>query len=214
MLLDQIDALSGQIVRLTGRIEELIAAIPAAEGVDPDGTTGPDTGRVTGSPALPAVDRLGEVAGIGRQAAQLIIAEIGLDMTRFPTPAHLVSWAKLSLRTIQSGAKSRSGRTGKDNPYLKAVLGEAAAAASTRTNTFYGERCRRLVKRRGKLKALVAVARTILVTVWHLLHDPDARSHDLGSDYYADRTDEDRKTRNHIHQLEALGFQVQLQPAA
>ncbi len=213
ILLDQIDALTGQIGRLTDRIEQLIAAIPAAQGVDPDGTTGPDAGLVEGSPVLPAVDRLDEITGIGRQAAQVIIAEIGLDMTRFPTPGHLVSWAKLAPRTIQSGAKSRTGRAGKGNPYLKGVLGEAAAAAA-RTDTFLGERYRRIVKRRGKLKALVAVARTILVTVWHLLADPDTRFRELGAGYYASRTDKDRKARTHIRQLEALGFTVTLAPAA
>jgi transposase len=213
MLLDQIDSLTDQIDRLTNRIEQLIAAIPAAQGVDPDGTTGAGAGLAEGAPVLPAIDRLDEITGIGRQAAQVIIAEIGLDMTRFPTPGHLVSWAKLTPRTIQSGAKNRSGRTGKGNPYLKGVLGEAAAAAA-RTDTFLGERYRRIVKRRGKLKALVAVARSILVTVWHLLTDPAARFRDLGAGYYASRTDKDRKTRNHIRQLEALGFTVTLAPAA
>jgi len=213
MLLDQIDSLTGQIGRLTARIEQLIAQIPAAQGVDPDGTTGPGAGLVEGAPVLPAIDRLDEITGIGRNAAQQIIAEIGLDMGRFPTPGHLVSWAKLSPRTIQSGTRSRSGGTGKGNPYLKGALGEAAAAAA-RTDTFLGERYRRIVKRRGKLKALVAVARSILVIVWHLLTDPDARFRDLGAGYYAGRTDKDRKTRNHIRQLEALGFTVTLAPAA
>ncbi len=170
MLLDQIDALSAQIGKLTTRIEELIAAIPAAQGVDADGTTGPAAGRGEGAPVLPAVDRLDEVTGIGREAAQAIIAEIGLHMSVFPTAGHLVSWAKISPRTVQSGAKNRSGKTGKGNPYLKGVLGEAAAAAG-KTDTFLGERYRRLARRRGKLKALVAIARSILVIVWHLLTD-------------------------------------------
>jgi len=213
MLLDQIDSLTGQIGRLTARIEQLIAAIPAAQGVDPDGTTGPGAGLAKGAPVLPAIDRLDEITGIGRDTAQQIIAEIGLDMGRFATPGHLVSWAKLTPRTIQSGAKNRSGRTGKGNPYLKGALGEAAAAAA-RTDTFLGERYRRIVKRRGKLKALVAVARSILVIAWHLLTDPAARFRDLGAGYYASRTDKDRKARNHIRQLEALGFTVTLAPAA
>jgi transposase len=162
MLLDQIDALTAQIGRLTTRTEQLIAAIPVAQGVDADGSTGSAAGRGEGAPVLPAVDRLDEITGIGRDGAQAIIAEIGLDMSRFPTPGHLVSWAKVSPRTIQSGARSRSGKTGKGNPYLKGMLGEAAAAAA-KTDTFLGERYRRIVKRRGKLKALVAVARSILV---------------------------------------------------
>jgi transposase len=213
MLLDQIDALSAQIGKLTTRIEELIAAIPAAQGVDADGTTGPAAGRGPGAPVLPAVDRLDEVTGIGREGAQAIIAEIGLHMPVFPTPGHLVSWAKISPQTIQSGARSRAGHTGKGNPYLKGVLGEAAAAAA-KTDTFLGERYRRLVKRRGKLKALVAIARSILVIVWHLLASPAARYHDLGAGYYASRIDKNRKTRDHVRQLEALGYTVTLAPAA
>ena len=91
-----------------------------------------------------------------------------------------MSWAKLSPRTIQSGPKNRSGPAGDGNPYLKGVLGEAAAAAA-RTGTFLGERYRRIARRRGKLRALVAVARSILVIVWHLLSDPAARFHELGA---------------------------------
>ena len=223
MLLDQIDALSGQINQLTSRIEETIAAIPAATPPapapgPPGGTAAtlhsvdPQTGELVAAP-LPVVDRLDEVAGIGRHAAQVIIAEVGLDMGQFPTPAHLVSWARLSPRTIQSGTKHRAGATGKGNPYLKSVLGEAATAAA-KTDTFLGERYRRLVRRIGKRKALVAVARSILVIVWHLLADPTARFHDLGADYHASRIDRDRKTRNLVHQLQALGHKVTLQPAA
>ena len=162
---------------------------------------------------VPALQRLDEIPGIGPGGAQVILAEIGLDMSRFPTAGHLVSWAKLSPRTIQSGARSRGGRTGKGNPYLKGILGEAAAAAA-KTDTFLGERYRRLVKRIGKLKALVAVARSILVIIWSLLADPQARYHDLGAGYYASRIDTGRKARNHIRQLEALGFTVTLAPAA
>ena len=213
MLLDQVDALSAQIGKLTTRIEELIAAIPAAQGVDADGTTGPTAGLGARAPVLPAVDRLDEVTGIGREAAQAIVAEVGLHMSVFPTPAHLVSWAKISPRTVQSGARSRAGRTGKGNPYLKGILGEAAAAA-VRTDTFLGERYRRLARRRGKLKALVAVARSILVIVWHLLADRTTRYHDLGAGYYTSRIDKNRKTRNHIRQLEALGYTVTLAQAA
>ena len=223
MLLDQIDALGVQIDRLTSRIEGLIGAIPAAQppqdqsglshGRSGGGTTDEGAHPQAAQVLLPTPNRLDEVPGIGSKAAQVIIAEIGLDMGQFPTPAHLVSWAKLSPRTIQSGAKHRAGTTGKGNPYLKGVLGEAAAAAA-KTNTFLGERYRRLVKRRGKLKALVAVARSILVIIWHLLADPTARFHDLGADFYTNRTDTDRKTRNHIRQLQALGFTVTLTPAA
>ena len=213
MLLDQIDGLTRQIDMLTTRIEELIAQIPEAQGVDPDGTTGPGAGLAPGSPVLPAVSRLDEITGIGRDAAQVIIAEIGLRMAAFPTPGHLVSWARLTPQTMQSGSRSRSAPTGKGDPYLKGVLGSAVAAAA-RTDTFLGQRYRRLARRRGKLKALVAVARSILVIVWHLLSDRGARYHDLGSDYYMTHIDKNRKARGHIRQLEALGYTVTLAPAA
>jgi transposase len=213
ILLSQIDSLTAQIGALTARIGALITAIPAAQGVDADGSTGPSAGQGPGAPAPPAMTRLEEVPGISQHAAQVIIAEIGLDMTRFPTAAHLVSWAKLCPRTLQSGARTRPGRTAKGNPYLKGVLGDAAAAAG-KTDTFLGERYRRLVKRRGKLKALVATARTILVIIWHLLAGRDTRYHDLGAAYHTSRLDTGRRARNHVRQLQALGFTVTLTPAA
>jgi len=213
ILLDQVDALSAQIDHLTARIDQLITAIPAAQGVDADGTTGPHAGTGPDAVVLSAIARLDEVPGIGARAAQIIIAEIGLDMNQFPTAGHLASWAKLCPRANQSGAKNRSGATGKGNRYLKGVLGEVAAAAA-KTNTFLGHRYRRLVKRCGKLKALVAVARSILVIIWHLLSDPASRFHDLGPDFYDNRLGPERTKRNHIRQLEALGYKVTLEPAA
>jgi transposase len=228
MLLDQIDGLTAQIQALTATIETALTAIPEAQPPEPAADAGTGDGPSSGGgqqPAqleqaeragpvvLPALDQLAAIPGISRHSAQVVLAEIGLDMSRFPTAKHLVSWAKLSPQAIQSGANSRSGKTGKGNPYLKGVLGEAAAAAA-KTNTFLGERYRRLVKRTGKLKALVAVARSILVIIWQLLADPTARFVDLGSDYHTRRIDRHRKTRNLVQQLEALGHQVTLQPAA
>lgn len=206
LLLEEIDALSAKIDTLTLRVEQLLANIPAASA--PAAHPGND-----GTAPLDAVGRLDEITGIGVTAAQTIIAEVGLDMTQFPTAGHLVSWAKLSPRTVQSGTRSRSAKTGKGNPYLKRVLADAAASTA-RSDTFLGERYRRLVKRRGKLKALVAVARSILVIVWHLLADPTARFHDLGADFYTKEVNTQRRTRNLVHQLEVLGHCVTLSPAA
>lgn len=213
MLLDQIDALDRQVDTLTTRIEAVIAAIPdAGVPTSHDGDRhGP--GKATAGAELTAIERLDEIPGVSRLGAQIILAEVGLDMTRFPTANHLASWAKLTPRTIQSGAKHRAGKTGKGNPYLKGLLGEAAAAAA-KTNTFLGERYRRIVKRRGKLKALVAVARSILIIIWHLLADPTKRFTDLGPDHYITRIEKGRKIRNLVRQLEALGQSVTLQPAA
>ena len=225
ILLGQIDSLTAEIDRLTARIEHLVDKLPApGQPVDPDGgcqatgQTTPDQPTTTETvPApirpRPALQRLADIPGINLDAAEVILAEIGLDMSRFPTADHLVAWARLTPQLIQSGNKRRGGKTSKGNPYLKGVLGSAAASAS-RTNTFLGERYRRIVKRRGKGKALVAVARSILVIVWHLLADPNATYTDLGADYYESRIDKERRKRRLVQQLEALGLQVTLTPAA
>jgi transposase len=217
LLLDQIDACTDKVDRLTARIEALVAELPhPTPPTDPGPRPSPSDVPVVTDPdavGLSTVERLDEVPGIAERAAQILIAEVGLDMSRFPTPAHLVSWTKLSPQTIQSGPKTKVGKTGKGNRYLKGVLGEVATAAA-KTDTFLGERYRRLVRRRGKQRALVAVARSILVIVWHLLNDPDARYVDLGSDSYTRRLDPDRKTRDLVRQLQALGHNVTLAPAA
>ncbi|MGB8381619.1 MAG: IS110 family transposase [Dermatophilaceae bacterium] len=220
MLLDQIDALTRQIDKLTTRIDETIATLPptpaAPEPGDHTGNGHPQErhDRPTDTQGLSLLPRLAEIPGLSEHSAQTIVAELGLDMTRFPTAGHLASWAKLTPRTIQSGATLRNGKIGKGNPYVKGALGEAAAAAA-KTNTFLGERYRRLVKRRGKLKALVAVARSILVIIWHLLADPTTRFHDLGVDYHTNQLDTSKKLRNHIRGLQALGYTVTLEhPAA
>jgi transposase len=159
---------------------------------------------------LLAVARLDEITGCGIIAAQAIIAEVGLDMTVFGTPGRLVSWARRCPQTRQSGQKNTSGKAGKGNPWLNGVLGEIAASAS-RTDTFLGERYRRLARRRGKRKALAAIARSILVIIFHLLADPAARFRDLGPDYYANRISRDRKIHNHVRQLQALGLNVTIE---
>jgi transposase len=166
------------------------------------------------APFQAAADRLDEITGVGRAAAQVLIAELGVDMGRFPTAGHLVSWARFAPGVKESaGKKKGKATTGHGNPYLARVLGEAAAAAG-KTNTFLGERYRRIARRRGAKKAIVAVGRSILIIIWHLLSDPDARFHDLGPGFYDTRIDADRRKRNHVRQLEALGYTVTLQPGA
>jgi transposase len=209
LLLDQITVLDGKITQLTTRIAESAAAIPRAWGVNADGTTGPDAGTGPDAAALPAAARLAQIPGISEDLARSIIAETGLDMTRFPTAAHLVSWAGLCPSARQSGPRTRAGKKGQGNGYLRGYLGQAAVAAA-RTPTFLGERYHRIARRRGNAKAQVAAARSILVITWHLLADPAARYTDLGASYYQDRTDTSRKLRNHIRQIQALGFDVTL----
>jgi transposase len=212
LLLDQITTLDAKITQLTGRIAESAAAIPQAWGTDPDGTTGPAAGTDPDAAVLAPPARLAQIPGLSEDLARSIIAETGLDMTRFPTAAHLVSWAGLCPSARQSGPRTRASRKGQGNGYLRGYLGRAAIAAA-RTPTFLGERYHRIARRRGNAKAQVAVARSILVIIWHLLADPAARFTDLGPGYHQARLDTDRKLRNHIRQLQALGFTVTLTKA-
>jgi transposase len=213
MLLDQIAFLDDRIAQLTARAAELTAAMPATWGVDGDGTTGPGAGTSPDAPVLNAAARLAEIPGVSEDLARSIIAETGLDMARFPTAAHLVSWAGLCPSARQSGPRTRPGKKGQGNAWLRGALGQAATGAA-HTATFLGERYARIARRRGPAKAQVAVARSILVIIWHLLGDRTARYTDLGYGYYQARTDVDRKLRNHIRQIQALGFTVTLTKGA
>jgi transposase len=166
------------------------------------------------APFADAVARLDEIPGIGPVAAAVIIAEIGTDMTRVPTPGHLASWARFAPGIKSSaGKKKGNGATGHGNRYLARMLGEAAVGAG-RTDTFLGARYRRIARRRGKKKAIVAVGRSILVIAWHLLADPEARFADLGADFYDSRRSTTTKKRQHVRELEALGYRVTLEPVA
>jgi transposase len=213
LLLDHIAFLDERVAQLGARAAQLTAALPAAWGIDADGTTGPAAGTAPGAPVLPAVARLAEIPGISDDLARTIIAEIGLDMTRFPTAARLVSWAGLCPSARQSGPRTRAGKKGQGDTWLRSALGQAVPGAA-RTPTFLGERYARIARRRGKAKAQVAVARSILIIIWHLLADPAARFTDLGPGYYQTRTDTDRKIRNHIRQINALGYDVTLTKTA
>jgi transposase len=189
-LLARVDGIDADIAELDVRIEELIAPFAAAAA------------------------RLDEIPGIGPVAAAIIIAETGTDMTRFPTAGHLASRAKFAPGVKESaGKKKGGGSTGHGNRYLARVPG-AAVTGAARTDTFLGERYRRIARRRGSKKAIVATGRSILVIRWHLHSDPDARYTDLGSDFYDTKISPERRKRAHVHQLEALGYKVTLEPAA
>jgi len=189
-MLARIDAITADIADVDARIEAEIA------------------------PFAHAVARLDDIPGVGVTAARVIIAEVGTDMTRFPTAAHLASWAKFAPGVKESaGKKKGSGATGHGNPYLARVLGEAAVCAG-RTDTFLGERYRRIARRRGRKRAIVALGRSMLIVVWHLLGDDHATFHDLGSDHHQARTSPDRRKHTYVRELQALGYRVILEPAA
>ncbi len=187
MMLAAIDHYTTQIEALAARIEAL---------------TGP---------CLRQAGQLDAVDGIGTICGQDIIAEIGTDMTVFPTASHLVSWAKWSPQVTQSAGKRKgSNATGRGNPCLSAAFGEAAIGAS-RTQSFLGARYRRMARRMPKKKALVATGNSMLTIVHALLSDPAARYTDIGADYYEQRMHARRQAHNHVRSLERLGYKVTIQ---
>jgi transposase len=190
--LEHTDHLDDMIARLDGRIGEAIA------------------------PFSRQARLLATIPGIGERAAQVIISEIGVDMSRFPTAAHLASWAGLCPGNNESAGKHRSTRTRKGNKQICQTLTECAWSAG-RTSSYLGAQFRRMHRRfgsKGGGKAATAVAHTLIVIIWHVLHDL-APYHDLGSDYFTTRIDNpETRKRRLIRELESLGCQVTIQPAA
>ena len=207
MLLDQVAFLDQRITAMEDQAIAALAQVEESWGVDATGETGPGCGTGLDSRVLAAAYRLAEIPGISVWLAIVIIAEIGLNMSAFPTPAHLVSWIGLCRSASQSGTRHGKGKQKKGNSYARAAAGQAAIGAAG-TATFLGERYARIARRRGKAIAQVAVARSIMIIVWHLLSDPQARYHDLGPEFYASRTSRDKKIRTHLQGLQALGVTV------
>ena len=224
LLLGQLDELTARIGQVTALLDAAITALPAptpaatpaaATGARPTDRGDSDpVGRSTGQAGYnSAVARLCAVPGGGPDSVRAVLGEIGLDMSVFGTPQRLCSWARVAPRTVQSGRKHGRARTGRGNPYLKSALAQIATGAA-KTDTFLGERYRRLIKRMPKAKALVALQRSILVVFFHLLADPTAEFTDLGADFYTRRIDRARRTTHLLRQLHALGYDVQLTETA
>jgi transposase len=163
-------------------------------------------------PFAEEIARLDSVTGVGPRTAEALVAEVGVDMARFPSANHLTAWAGLAPGNDESAGKRRSGKTRKGSPWLRAVLIEAAHAAGRTKDTYLGALYRRLTARKGKKRAAVAVARHILVIVYHLLRDHQPY-HDLGASYL-DQRDRQAVERRLVRRLEALGYAVSLQPKA
>jgi len=185
MMLARIDRASAGIEQISAVIEDLLA------------------------PYEEQVQQAASMPGWARRSAQDALAETGVDMTRFPTGAHLASWGSRAPLDHQSGARKGRAKSKKGNRYLAGTLGETAVAAG-RTQTREGARYRRLARRRGKAKAQVAVGNTQLKVLHKLLSTPGARHTDLGPDYYERRADTRRQIAHHVGKLGALGFEVTL----
>jgi transposase len=157
------------------------------------------------------VAQLDAIPGFGVTAAQDLIAEIGTDMSAFPTAGHLASWARLAPRARESGKRKGKSATGRGNPYIGGTLGETAASAG-RTQTFLGAKLRRLCRHMPKKKALGAVMRTQLVIAHAVLSDPEAEYRELGAGYYEQRAGTSRQARGHVRAIERLGYKVTIEP--
>jgi transposase len=188
LLFDQVTQLEELIARVSARIT---AVLPA--------------------PLVEALPRLVEVPGVGERAAENILAEIGTNMDQFPTAGHLCSWVGMCPGNNESAGKRKSGRTTKGNQWLRATLVQVAWAASHTKETYVAMQYRRLAGRRGKKRALVAVAHTILVILYHLLKKPGATYRDLGPNYL-DGLQSQQLTKQLVRRLERLGHKVTLEP--
>jgi transposase len=192
MHLDHIDQLTATIERLDAEVDREL--LPFAE----------------------QMCRLCTIPGVSRRTAEVVIAEIGVDPSRFPSAQHLASWAGLCPGNNQSAGKRRSGKARKGNPALQSALVEAAWAAARTRNTYLAAQYRRFLRRfgkKGQTKASFALAHTMIIIIWHLLTRQTDYA-ELGGDYFEQRTDTGAQTRRLVRQLEKLGHRVVLDPAA
>lgn len=188
-IIDHIDFLEGSIENLSKQIRERLVEFDSI------------------------IESLCEIPGWGRTTAEIFIAETGGDMSVFPTAEQLASWAGVAPGTHESAGKRRASASMNGNRWLGRALIEAARAAARTRDTFLGARYRRLVTRRGPNKAAVAIAPTMTVIAWHMLATGETYR-ELGADYYTKRQDPARQAQRLTHQLEQLGFDVAISPAA
>lgn len=197
MSLDHIDHLEATMARLDTEIDAVFASNTNEAGI----------------PFEQARDHLGTIPGVAKRAAEAILAEIGVDMSRFPTAGHLASWAGVAPGNNITGGKRGSGRTTKGDVWLIDILNQSAWAAARTRDTYLSAQFWRLARRIGKKKATMAVAHSILVICWHLITNGTDYD-DLGGDYFSRRNDPDRHRDRLIEQLHGLGYRVTLDRVA
>jgi transposase len=151
-----------------------------------------------------AIEAIDDLPGIARRSAEVIIAEIGMDMSRFPSAAHLCSWAGISPGNNRSAGKRKSGKTTKGNKALKTILTQCAKAAKNTKDSYFSAQYQRIAARRGKNRATIAVAHSMLIAIYHVLNEHVA-FRDLGSDYY-NNFNKEHKIRSYLKRLESLGW--------
>lgn len=188
LLLDQMRTTEQFIARLDERIAELMR------------------------PHEPVLEKLDAIPGIDRRVAEVLIAEIGPDMTPFPSDAHLAAWVGISPGNNESAGKRRSGKTTKGCRWLRQALVQAAWAASHKKDSYFQVHARNLMHRRGRKRGLVAVAHSLLIVIYHMLKE-DTAYHDLGPQFL-DRLRATHLIRFHVRRLQQLGLQVAITPAA
>lgn len=193
--------LAGQIIAHLDHLDASIDALTAEIGQRCD-------------PFDELIERMCEVPGVSREVAEVVIAETGADTTAFPTPQQLCAWAGVAPANHESAGKRRPAGTRKGQRWLRRNLVEAAKSLARNHDSFLGARYQRIARRRGANKATVAVAHSILVILWHLMADPNQRYVDLGANYYQRRRDPEQQARRLVAKLAALGYTVDLQPAA
>lgn len=185
-LLGQVGVLDKEIEVYSKRIEELMASYQSQ------------------------LERLDTIGGVGQRSAENILAEIGPDMSRFPSDDDLVSWGALCPGKNESGGKRKNCKTPKGNKWLKRALVEAGWAATHERDSYLAALYKRLAPRRGKKRAITAVARTILQSAWHILKE-GVKYKELGGDYF-DRLNEEKSTKYFVKRLEKIGYDVSLKP--